>query len=136
MQIRTFQMEDYDEVVALWQRAGLILGTSDDRESIAHKLQRDPDLFLVAVEEAEIVGVVMGSYDGRRGWINHLAVSPQYQNHGIGTQLIQELERRLDLKGCVKVNLLIEANNAAVQLFYQRHGYQRDQLIFMEKWLI
>jgi ribosomal protein S18 acetylase RimI-like enzyme len=135
MYIRNFQIEDYDEIVALWQRAGLILGASDDYEGIAHKLLRDPDLFLVAVEESVLVGAVMGSYDGRRGWINHLAVSPQYQGNGLGTQLIGELEQRLHHKGCTKVNLLIEAANTAVQTFYQRLGYQRDQLIFMEKWL-
>lgn len=135
MYIRNFQPEDYDEIVVLWQRAGLILGTSDDREGIARKLQRDPDLFLVAVEETALVGVVMGSYDGRRGWINHLAVSPDQQGHGLGTQLMQELELRLRSKGCRKVNLLIEASNSAVQTFYQRLGYQQDPLIFMEKWL-
>ncbi len=48
---------------------------------------------------------------------------------------MQELEHRLQEKGCAKVNLLIEPANASVQAFYQRLGYQRDELIFMEKWL-
>ena len=77
----------------------------------------------------------MGAYDGRRGWVNHLAVSTQYKGQGIGTRLLVEMERRLQEKGCVKVNLLIKPTNATVQDFYQRLGYQRDELIFMEKWL-
>jgi ribosomal protein S18 acetylase RimI-like enzyme len=133
--IRNFRMEDYDEVVALWKRAGLELGQSDDREGIARKLERDADLFLVAVGEVAIVGVVMGCYDGRRGWVNHLAVDPDYKGQGLGTQIMQKMERRLREKGCGKVNLLIEPKNAIVQTFYQRLGYQRDELIFMEKWL-
>jgi ribosomal protein S18 acetylase RimI-like enzyme len=132
---RNFQMEDYDEVVALWKRAGLELSQSDDREGITRKLERDADLFLVAIEDATIVGVVMGCYDGRRGWVNHLAVDPNYKGQGLGTQLMEEMEQRLREKGCGKVNLLIEPTNAAVQAFYQRLGYQRDELIFMEKWL-
>jgi ribosomal protein S18 acetylase RimI-like enzyme len=129
VQIRSFQLEDYDEVVTLWLQAGLELGQSDDRKGIEHKLTRDADLFLVAVDGGTIIGVVMGTYDGRRGWVNH------HKGQGLGARLMQEMEQRLREKGCEKVNLLIEPANAAVQEFYQRLGYQHDELIFMEKWL-
>ncbi len=135
MEIRTFQLEDYDQVVALWAQAGLRLSPSDSREAIRHKLERDADLFLVAVEDTAIVGVVLGTYDGRRGWINHLAVAAPQQHQKLGTRLMQEVEYRLRQKGCAKVNLHILPTNAAVQPFYQRLGYQRDEMIFMEKWL-
>ncbi len=128
-------MEDYDEVVRLWAQAGLRLSQSDSREAIKHKLERDADLFLVAVEESTIVGVVMGTYDGRRGWINHLAVAPRQQRQNLGSQLMREVEKRLQQKGCAKINLFILPTNAAVQTFYQRLGYQRDEMILMEKWL-
>ncbi len=133
--IRCFQLDDYDQVLSLWTQTGLRITTSDSREAIQHKLERDADLFLVAVEESIIVGAVMGTYDGRRGWINHLAVAPQQQHQKLGTQLMREVERRLHQKGCIKVNLHILPTNAAVQPFYQRLGYQRDEMIFMEKWL-
>ncbi len=135
MEIRSFQLEDYDEVLALWTQAGLRLSQSDSREAIKHKLERDADLFLVAVEASTIVGVVMGTYDGRRGWINHLAIAPQQQRQKLGTRLMQEVERRLQQTGCAKINLFILPMNAAVQTFYQRLGYQRDEMIVMEKWL-
>jgi len=135
MHIRSFQIEDYDEVVILWTQAGLVLSSSDSLEGIKRVLERDADLFLVAVEETAIVGVVLGCYDGRRGWVNHLAVAPNYKGQRLGTRLMQEMEHRLYEKGCTKVNLLIEPANAAVQTFYQQLGYQRDELIFMEKWL-
>ena len=135
MHVRNFQMNDYDEVIALWTQAGLLLSRSDNREGFQRKLERDADLFLVAIDGTAIIGAVMGCYDGRRGWVNHLAVAPQHKGQGLGTHLLQEIEHRLQAKGCDKVNLLITPSNASVQTFYQQLGYQRDELIFMEKWL-
>jgi len=128
-------MDDYEAVVALWGKAGLIPSRSDARVEIAKKLVRDPDLFLVGLEAGVIVGTVMGGYDGRRAWVYRLAVTPELQANGFGVVLLQELESRLRAKGCLKVNLLIETDNAGVQAFYRRRGYERDDLIFMEKWL-
>ena len=135
MQVREFHMSDYDAVVSLWQAAGLQLSPSDDQAGIGRKLERDPDLFLVGVEHEGLVGAVMGAYDGRRGWVYHLAIHPSYQGRGLGTALIEQLEERLRRKGCRKVNLLIEPDNAQVQQFYEQLKYRRDELIFMEKWL-
>ena len=135
MDIRSFQLEDYDQVITLWAQTGLRLSQSDSREAIKHKLERDADLFLVAVEGPAIVGVVMGTYDGRRGWINHLAVAPQQQGQKLGTRLMREVEHRLQQKGCAKIQLFILPTNAAVQTFYQLLGYQRDEMLLMEKWL-
>lgn len=136
MHIHSFTMELYEEVTALWRRAGLHLSRSDTPEGIRRKLERDGELFLVArADDGSIVGAVMGSYDGRRGWVNHLAVDPDCQGQNLGTQLMQELEQRLAALGCDKVNLLIEPENGAVQSFYRKLGFSRDELIFMEKWM-
>lgn len=135
MQIRAFQMTDYDAVITLWRAAGILLSRSDDQAGILHKLERDPDLFLVGIENDALVGAVMGAYDGRRGWVYHLAVHPLHQGFGFGVALLTTLEERLRSKGCQKINLLIEPDNAHVQHFYEKLNYQRDDLIFMEKWL-
>lgn len=129
-------MRDYERVVALWRAAGLSLSLSDDVPGIEHRLQRDPDLFVVAESDGRVVGAVMGCYDGRRGWVNHLAVAPGQQRNGIGTMLMAELETRFRAVGCVKVNLLIAPENGGVQRFYDGIGYTRDDLIFMEKVLV
>ncbi len=135
MSIREFRLEDYDGVVDLWRSAGIILSATDDRAGIACRLRRDAELFLVYVVEDLLVGAVMGAFDGRRGWINHLAVRPAWQGGAIGSALVEALEARLREKGCPKVNLLIELGNAGVQPFYEGLGFRRDDLIFMEKWL-
>ena len=135
LRIRAFAMRDYEQVAELWRAAGLSLSLSDDVHGIEHRLQRDADLFIVAESRGQVVGAVMGCYDGRRGWVNHLAVAPGSQRNGIGTALMAELEARFRAVGCVKVNLLIEPDNSGVQRFYDGIGYTRDDLIFMEKTL-
>lgn len=131
MQIREFTMTDYPAVYALWEQAGpgLAIRPSDQPEEVEKKLTRDPDLFLVAEEEGQVVGVIMGAWDGRRGWLHHLAVAEGYRNRGIGTALLLEVETRLKAKGCLKVNLLIRRNNPDARRLYERLGYQEMSTI-------
>ena len=82
-----------------------------------------------------LAGSVFGTFDGRRGWLNRLATSPDRRGQGIATGLVRELEQRLLAKGCVKINLLIEPANAAVVPFYARLGFQARSMIFMDKWI-
>lgn len=135
MIIKEFGFEDFEAVTALWGHAGLHLNSSDSRQSLGHILERDADLFLVAFEGDDLVGAVLGRYDGRRGWINHLAVERPYRAQGVGSQLMQEVERRLQSKGCDKVSLFIEPDNAGVGTFYQQLGYEHRELLLMQKWL-
>lgn len=135
MDIRSFQMTDYEAVVELWMRAGLTPSPSDSREAIEKKLQRDPELFLVATEQDQLIGAVMGAFDGRRGWVYHLAVDPQCQGKQIGRLLMNELEERMRAVGCDKMNLLVAQDNVRVGAFYQKLGFTRDDVFFMGKWI-
>lgn len=131
MLIREFRVEDYDEALALWKEAGLTLRPGDDLEGVKLKLERDPDLFLIAEEDFELVGVVMGAWDGRRGWINHLAIKPANQRKGIASALINELERRLAGKGARKVNAQIYAWNTNSLEFFKAVGYEINSDLIM-----
>src|SRR4051812_23549130 len=95
IEIRTFHPADEEAVLELWDRAGIDRPWLNLRAEIAEKRRRDRSLFLVAVEGESLVGSVMGAYDGRRGWVYHLAVLPDRQRHGIGRCLMDELERRM-----------------------------------------
>ena len=119
----------------LWRESGLRISPSDSRREIERSRRRDPDLFLVAEAGEALVGVVLGRFDGRRGWINHLAVRPSNRAQGLGRQLMRTVERRLRAKGCAKVNLHVRPENGEVCAFYERVGYGRRDMIFMEKWL-
>lgn len=132
---RPYAAGDFTAVTSLWEAAGLHPSQADTPDAMARKQLRDPELFLLAVDGARVVGTVMGSYDGRRGWINKLAVLPDRAGQDIGGRLMAEVERRLKALGAPKVNLLIEPDNAGVVAYYERRGYATDALIFMEKWL-
>lgn len=136
MHIRQFALDDYEAVYALWQRAGegVHLSRSDRQEEIAKKLERDPDLFLVAEVEGVIVGAVMGGWDGRRGMVYHLAVDPACRRQGIGLALMEKLERRLKAKGCLKFYLLVTRDNQEGQGFYRQFGCEdMDDIALMGK---
>ncbi|KYB68375.1 acetyltransferase, partial [Salmonella enterica subsp. enterica] len=116
-------------------RAGLTPSPSDSREAIEKKLQRDPELFLAATEQDQLIGAVMGAFDGRRGWVYHLAGYPENQGKQIGRLLMNELEERMRAVGCDKMNLLVAQDNVRVGAFYQKLGFTRDDVFFMGKWI-
>jgi ribosomal protein S18 acetylase RimI-like enzyme len=127
VQIREFRFPvDYDQVYRLWERIekGVRVGRSDTPTEIEKKLSRDPDLFLVAESNGEIVGSVIGGFDGRRGMIYHLAVASEFRAVGIGSRLMDEVESRLRAKGCLKSYLLVTVDNPEAEEYYKRHGWQ------------
>ena len=129
--IRQFRFpEDYEAVVDLWSHAGpgIHVRRSDQPDQIAQKLQRDPDLFLVAQDGAQLVGAVMGGFDGRRGLVYHLAVAAPYRKQGLGAALMQALEERLRAKGCIRCYLLVTKDNHSAMRFYETQAWERMDL--------
>ena len=122
-------------MVRIWRASGIGTGPSDKFAELERQRRTDPDLFLVAERKGRPVGVVLGRFDGRRGWVNHLAVDPTGRRLGTGSALMAELEQRLARKGCPKVNLHVLPENVEVCGFYERLGYGRRALLFMDKWL-
>lgn len=135
MHLREFTLDDVAAAQALWTECGLHPSRSDTPEGFARKLTRDPDLFLVVEDGGRLVATIVGSWDGRRGWINRLAVAPSHRGRDLARRLVEEVERRLLERGCDRVTLHIEHDNAAVADFYARLGYEPDPLIVMAKWL-
>jgi ribosomal protein S18 acetylase RimI-like enzyme len=125
--ISEFTMDDFPVVHVLWQRAGLWMRPSDGLEATALKLERDPELFLVARDgEGVIVGTVMGAWDGRRAYVYHLAVLPERLRRGIASLLMDELEERFRTLGAMKAKLQILTDNDASRAFFERRGYQYE----------
>jgi ribosomal protein S18 acetylase RimI-like enzyme len=127
MNIREFRFpDDYVHTLKLWKsiEQGVNVGRSDTPEEIQKKLKRDPDLFLVAELNEEIIGTVIGGYDGRRGIIYHLAVHKDVREQGVGAMLMNEVEKRLQAKGCVKCYLLVIADNERAVQFYENRGWR------------
>ena len=133
MRIRQFELADYDAAARVWDAAEEMSVPS--LAECATKLERDPHLFLVAEDDAgsEIVGVVMGAYDGRRGWIFRLAVDPTRRKSGIGRGLVEELERRFAAMGVAHIRLLVYELNHSGREFWRRLGYEEFELVMGSK---
>ena len=136
VQVRAFRFpDDYQPVYQLWQDAGegIHLQRSDEPDEIQKKLQYDPDLFLVAEVEGRIIGTVLGGFDGRRGMVYHLAVEKAYRRQEIGRLLMEELEKCLRAKGCIRYYLLVTRDNAEAIAFYENQGWQKMDLYIYGK---
>jgi ribosomal protein S18 acetylase RimI-like enzyme len=122
-------------VLEIWRNAGpgIHMRRSDQPEEIARKISRDPDLFLLAEQDGVIIGTVLGGFDGRRGMMYHLAVVPEKRQIGIGAALMEELEKRLKAKGCVKYYLLVTRDNEEAMRFYEQRGWERMDLYIYGK---
>jgi len=136
MRIRDFRIEDYDAVTALWTAAGLPFRPNgrDRREPVAREIEGDRALSLVAEEGPRIVGVVFGTHDGRKGWINRLAVAPDLRRRGLAKALVGEVEARLRRLGIGIVGCLIEQENRVSQAAFAELGYKRHpEIIYHAK---
>jgi len=125
--LREFRFpDDYGAVMRFWEsiEKGVHIGLSDTPAEIQKKIQRDPDLFLIAESNDEIVGTVIGGFDGRRGMIYHMAVASSLRGHGIGSRLMSEVESRLRAKGCLKSYLLVLDGNTEAMAFYKHLGWE------------
>ena len=95
MEIRVFRQEDFEEVITLWERCELLRPWNDPEMDIERKINHDVSLFLVAEVNGEVVGTVMGGYDGHRGSAYYLGVHPEFRGRGIANALLSRLEKKL-----------------------------------------
>jgi ribosomal protein S18 acetylase RimI-like enzyme len=126
--IRDMRMDDYDLVQRLWTDAGLPFRPQgrDRPDRVARELRQGTAVFLLAEVDGRLTGVVLGTHDGRKGWINRLAVAPAYRRRGIAQRLVREVEARLEALGLEVMAALIESRNQESLSFFQAIGYLHD----------
>jgi phosphoribosylformimino-5-aminoimidazole carboxamide ribotide isomerase len=130
LRIRPMTMDDYDAAYALWLACGNGLNNVDDsREGIARYLARNPDTTFVAEENGVLAGVILCGHDGRRGFIQHMAVAPQFRRRGIGARLVSRALEALRAQQITKVALVAFKKNAGGNAFWEQQGFTvRDDL--------
>lgn len=123
--IRKASINDYDTLVDLWTASGLPYKPEgrDSRETMQKEFQRGISTYLIAEDQQKPIGTVLITHDGRRGWINRLAVTPGYRKRGIARQLINEAEKVLDEQGIGIYACLIEGYNQTSLEVFQKLGY-------------
>ena len=136
MKIRAYQVQDQPAVIALWQACGLTRPWNNPARDIARKLTEQPELFLVGTCADSVVASAMVGFDGHRGWINYLAVAPEFRGKSFGRQLVREAERLLTERGCPKLNLQVRSSNTQAIAFYRKLGYTQDDVVSFGRRLI
>lgn len=133
--IRQLTGADGDRVRTFWLACGIRIRPGDDDPSLAAFAERNPGLALVAVDRGRIVGTALAGWDGRRGWLYHVAVHPDERRRGIGTTLVRLLEERLRERGCPKVNLIVWEGEERALAFWTALGYERERTVELAKTL-
>lgn len=133
MEIRPFQAEDEDAVVALWRETDLLRPWNDPAKDIIRKSTVQSHLFLVAVVDGRVVGSAMAGYDGHRGWVNYLAVAPDRRRSGLARALMARAEEGLRDLGCPKINVQVRGENEEALAFYRGIGFTTDDVVSLGK---
>ena len=126
MNYREMKLSDYESVISLWQEAeGICLRDADSREGIKKYLLRNPRLSFVAEDAGRIVGTIMSGHDGKRGYIQHLAVDTAFRKNGIATSLLQMCLSALKSAGIVKSHIHVLAKNKLAKNYWENRGWFR-----------
>ena len=139
--IRRVTADDYERLVSLWTLSGMHPETQgrESKSAFLQQLEQFPDLYLAATVGERIVGVVLGTHDGRKGWINRLAVHPDHQRRGIASALVTACDKVIRARGIGIVAALVDdspkarepwgertARNAASAALFEALGYRED----------
>ena len=136
MQLRVMTIADYDKVYSLWTgTAGMGLRSLDDSPAGVEKfLRRNPTTCFVAEEEVILAGVILCGHDGRRGYIYHAAVAPQFRRRGVGKLLVDAALTALKEEGILKAALVAFQTNQLGNAFWESMGFEkREDLVYRNK---
>jgi ribosomal protein S18 acetylase RimI-like enzyme len=130
--VRKFSIAEYENLMELWRESKLPHKPAgrDSKESITREIEQMNAVFLVAEKDGELVGSAFGTHDGRKGWINRVAVAPLYRRQGIAERLVSEVEQHLGDMGIRIIACLIEDWNKESMEFFEKIGYKRHHDIY------
>jgi len=133
--IRQFSQKDYGKIIELWRNANLPFRPEgrDSSAKINEQIKNVTTIILVAEFNGKIVGTVLGTHDGRKGWINRLAVDTEFRRENVAKRLVVELESRFEKIGLEVVACLIEGKNAASMEVFKRLGYEELDVKYFSK---
>lgn len=134
-QITEMQTSDYDEMYELWRSTpGICISSADTRENIEKFLDRNKGLSFVCRCEGKLVGTVLCGHDGRRGYMYHVAVAPEFRGNGIGKRIVARSLEQLKAEGIGRCHLFVIAENTLGSSFWASIGWQkRDDIIVFSK---
>lgn len=131
MEIRKMCIQDYDDIYSFWiSCAGMGLRSLDDsKEGIERFLKRNPQTNFVAQEDRKLIGAILSGHDGRRGYIYHTVVLPEYRGKGIGSALVDTAVDALRKEGITRVCLNIMETNKSGKRFWLNRGWEKKDFL-------
>jgi ribosomal protein S18 acetylase RimI-like enzyme len=125
--VRDFSPDEYDDLVKLWSAASLPFRPEgrDSRKNLTAELNNGPGRLLIAELEAKMAGSLLVTHDGRKGWINRLAVLPGLRRRGIAARLVEEAQSLLEQEGIEITAVLIEGDNPESKKLFEALGFVR-----------
>jgi ribosomal protein S18 acetylase RimI-like enzyme len=123
--IRTMNIADYDAVIDLMkQTPGVSFRDADSRASTARYLERNPGLSFVAETEGQLVGCIMSGHDGRRGYLQHLVVRPEFRRQGVANNLVEHCLAALETLGILKSHVDVFRTNQLAMDYWESQGWK------------
>jgi ribosomal protein S18 acetylase RimI-like enzyme len=127
--IRPCRLEDVEAVLKLWQQAGATPGITDTADDLRRAVTASSASVLVAEVEGQVIGSIIGTFDGWRGNIYRLAVHPDCRRQGVARALVAEVEKRLAQQGARRITALVEKDHSWAMAFWEAVGYPVDERI-------
>ncbi len=124
--IRECVQEEVPAILNLWREAGATVSATDTASALLQAVAESPAFVLVAEVDGDLIGSVIGTFDGWRGNIYRLVVHPSYQRRGIARALVAELEQRLAQQGVKRITALVERDHPWATGFWDAVEYERD----------
>ncbi len=135
VRIRRLRLSDYAAILEVFEETGLhprVRGR-DSRKAIAAQLRSNENVYLGAFDGERLVGTVFGTHDTRKGWVNRLAVLPEYRHRGIAQRLVRAAERGLRQRGIQMFAALIDSDNTASRALFSKMGYSTQDILYYRR---
>jgi len=135
MRYETPDISEYERILELWDECDLPYKPEgrDTKENIAEEIRKQPEYWIGAYDGDTLLGIIVGTDDGRKGWINRLAVDKDYRNEGIGSKLVNLLEKEFEDKGFKIWAALIEPDNPDAMEFFEKKGFEDLDIKYYSK---
>lgn len=135
VEFKTPSIEDYDRILELWDEADLPYKPEgrDRKKNIERELEEQPEYWIGAYKGDELVGIIFGTDDGRKGWLNRLSVDKKYRGQGIGKELVERLEQIFEDEGFKIWAVLIEPDNPEAMDFFEHLNFEDDGIKYYSK---
>lgn len=137
MQLREMTVADYQQFFELLSgTSGVTVRAADQDDAIRRYLARNPGLSFVAEEEGRLIGCALAGHDGRRGYLQHVVVAPEYQRRGLARALVERCVGALAAQGIDKMHIDVLAENTEAMRFWEHLGWQRRRDIVRYSYIV